>query len=243
MDMFERFREKFSSSEFVPFLNANMEAQAEHERIKRYNTLYTISTILGIVLIILLFYWLNDSLGFSWSGTYLTWHPMLMVTGMIFLNSQSILVYRTGRNTPKFKLKLIHAVIHIVILVLVVLALRPVFNLSGLYSLHSWLGSLTIIIFCCQLLVGFTSFLYPSVGKNLKDCILPYHIVIGYSGFIMALVTAITGLTGLSSGSTSALPNFIGVILAIFGVLTIHLVTNNDYKREEGSEEDITLSE
>ncbi|KAL3271012.1 hypothetical protein HHI36_021513 [Cryptolaemus montrouzieri] len=244
--------------------NSTMEAQADHSKTKRYNTIYTTVTVLGVALIILTFFWLSHFLGgFSLStpSTEFNWHPLLMIIGMIFLYSQSILVYRTGRNVPKFKLKLIHAIIHIVIFVLVILAQKAVFDshnyakppIPNLYSLHSWVGVLTVLLFVCQLLLGFTSFLYPGASKNFRACILPYHVVIGYSGFIMALITSALGfmekvIFSLSNQyqqlpASGVLVNLIGVILVIFGLLTIHLVTNNDYKREEGSEEGVALSE
>ena len=65
-------------------------------------------------------------------------------------------MYRIFRNEPKFKLKVAHAAIMISVVSLCVTALRAVFDfhnqkkIPDMYSLHSWLGILTIILFSFQ---------------------------------------------------------------------------------------------
>ena len=114
----------------------------------------------------------NPSLQFNW-------HPFLMNLGMIylygngkiiingfsqyfkkkiicFLNISGILMYRIFRNEPKIKLKLAHAAIMILVFILSVIALIAVFDFHNLkqipnmYSLHSWMGILTVILFLLQ---------------------------------------------------------------------------------------------
>ncbi|XP_045466167.1 transmembrane ascorbate-dependent reductase CYB561-like isoform X1 [Harmonia axyridis] len=243
--------------------NTHMEAQAEHARLKQYNTLYTITTILGGGLVILTFIWLDHYVGgFSLEkpNTEFNWHPFLMVTGMLFLYSQSILVYRTGRNTKKFTLKCVHAGLHITILIMASLGLKAVFDshnfasppIANLYSLHSWLGILTFALFCGQLLIGFTTFLFPGGSKGLRAAVIPYHVSLGSAGFFMAIVTAILGWTEkvmfYLGNSYEKLPfsatllNLIGVVTVIFGILTLHLVNDVRYAREEVIEDEVPLS-
>ena len=99
-----------------------------------------------------------------------------------FLNSQlytinifwnifsGILMYRMFRNERKRKLKLLHAGIMIAVFLSAVIALKAVFDshnlnpckhpstegdicaLPNLYSLHSWLGLLTVILFLFQVI-------------------------------------------------------------------------------------------
>ena len=114
----------------------------------------------------------NPSLQFNW-------HPFLMNLGMLylygngkiiinglsqyfkkknncFLNISGILMYRIFRNESKIKLKLAHAAIMILVFILTVIALIAVFDFHNLkqipnmYSLHSWMGILTVILFLLQ---------------------------------------------------------------------------------------------
>ena len=65
-------------------------------------------------------------------------------------------MYRIFRNEPKIKLKLAHAAIMILVFILSVIALIAVFDFHNLkqipnmYSLHSWMGILTVILFLFQ---------------------------------------------------------------------------------------------
>ncbi|KAK9880648.1 hypothetical protein WA026_011887 [Henosepilachna vigintioctopunctata] len=244
--------------------NTAMEAQAEHAKFKRYKTIYSIMTVLGLVLIVLTFIWSSNYAGgysLSSPNTEFNWHPLLMVTGMVFLYSQSILIYRTNRNVSKFKVKCIHAGLHIVILILASIALKAVFDshnfanppIANLYTLHSWLGILTFSLFCFQLVLGFGTFLYPGAAKNIRAAVLPYHVIIGSAGFVMSIVTAALGYTEKAMFTLSSnyqnLPfsavmlNFIGLVLVIFGAITIYLVNDRSYKREEIIEDEVALAE
>jgi len=70
----------------------------------------------------------------------------------------AMLIYRTQRNVRKRRLKLTHAGIMLFIVLLVVIALVAVFDshnlasppIPNMYSLHSWIGLTTVILFCCQ---------------------------------------------------------------------------------------------
>lgn len=69
-----------------------------------------------------------------------------------------MLIYRTQRNARKRRLKLIHGGIMLSVIVLVVIALVAVFDshnlvkepIPNMYSLHSWIGLTSVILFCCQ---------------------------------------------------------------------------------------------
>ena len=85
-----------------------------------------------------------------------------------FFSVTGILMYRMFRNERKRKLKLLHAGIMISAFLCAVIALKAVFDshnlnpckhpskegdtcpLPNLYSLHSWLGLLTVILFLFQ---------------------------------------------------------------------------------------------
>ncbi|XP_044281984.1 lysosomal membrane ascorbate-dependent ferrireductase CYB561A3 [Varanus komodoensis] len=117
--------------------------------------------ILGIVCVGFTIYWSQHWLGgFAWDGStkMFNWHPVLMVTGMLFLYGAAALVYRFpwSWEGPKLPWKLVHAALTLTTFVITVLGLVAVFEfhnkneIPNMYSLHSWLGLSAVIFFSCQ---------------------------------------------------------------------------------------------
>ena len=82
-------------------------------------------------------------------------------------------MYRIFRNEPKLKLKLAHAAIMILVFILIVIALIAVFDFHNLkqipnmYSLHSWMGIFTVILFLFQVCI-FWAQSFTSLKTNLR---------------------------------------------------------------------------
>lgn len=69
-----------------------------------------------------------------------------------------MLIYRTQRTVRKRRLKLMHTGLMLVIILLTVIALVAVFDshnlknppIPNMYTLHSWVGLTSVILFCFQ---------------------------------------------------------------------------------------------
>jgi cytochrome b-561 len=166
-------------------------------------------------------------------------------------------------------LKLTHAAIHGAAFVCVVIALVAAFDshnlavptpIPNMYTLHSWVGITAVVMFACQYVGGFVSYLYPGLRQNVKETYMPIHIFFGLCGFILSIAAALLGLSekafftmwvirlpiifkiekfqfSLSSPDYSQLPpagllvNCIGVCFVVFGGMVVYLTTEGSYKR------------
>ncbi|RZB38952.1 cytochrome b561, partial [Asbolus verrucosus] len=213
-DSLSSAEEDVENEQSVGLLSNVMEARAEHLKTRNYRSLYSFTTALGIGALVMILSWLiRYRKGFAWNWDpelQFNWHPLLMTTGLLFLYAQSILIYRTGRNASKKRLKIFHAVLHASAFVLAVIGLKAVFDSHNyasppkpnLYSLHSWFGLVTVIMFTGQVTVALLPpeitlkyFLYPGLSRSLRQAVLPVHTVTGIATFTLALIAALTGIT------------------------------------------------
>ncbi|XP_045152971.1 lysosomal membrane ascorbate-dependent ferrireductase CYB561A3 isoform X2 [Echinops telfairi] len=164
---------------------------------------------LGSLCILLTIYWMQHwHSGFAWdsSSRMFNWHPVLMVAGMVVVYGAASLVYRLPQAWvgPKLPWKMLHAVLHLMAFVLVVLGLVAVFkfhnhqHISNLYSLHSWLGILTVFLFACQLFF------------SLKNTTKPYS----------------------SLPAEAVLANSTGLLVVVFVLLVLYILASS-WKRPE----------
>ncbi|CAG2101934.1 unnamed protein product [Medioppia subpectinata] len=222
---------------------------------------FILSQVLGLFVIVLVSVWISKYLGgigFATNSQLFNFHPLLMTLGMVFLFGDAILVYRVLRNERKKILKILHAVLNGSALVLALLGSWAVYrfhynmNIPNLYSLHSWIGGLTMVLFTGQFAIGFVSFLIPGLAPTYRRLILPYHVYIGLTLFVMVGATALLGITEKAifslSGKDGA-PNYsdltgatfvinmLGISVLLFVAVIVYLVTNNQFKRRPLPEE------
>ncbi|XP_019879676.1 transmembrane ascorbate-dependent reductase CYB561 isoform X2 [Aethina tumida] len=254
-----------NEEQFLSGRELKMEARAEHQKTKHYRSLYAFTTSTGAGTLVMVLFWiLHYRGGFAWQsnpGLEFNWHPFLMFLGMIFMYSQSMLTYRTFRHVVKRKLKLLHASVHLLAFICSVIGLKAAFDshnlknppIPNLYTMHSWIGLATVVIFSAQYLYGFISFLYPGLSMVYRRAFMPVHVAVGTAGFLMAVVAVITGLTEKTIWvlgnnyaeyvSEGMMTNFIALFTLVYGVMVLYLVNEEDYKRAALPEDEIALTQ
>ncbi|XP_043280341.1 transmembrane ascorbate-dependent reductase CYB561-like isoform X2 [Venturia canescens] len=228
-----------------------------------FNLLLGATEFFGGVLIVLMAVWLNNFRGgFAWTedpAHQFNWHPLLMTIGLVYLYANGMLIYRTRRNMRKRNLKLIHGGIMILVILLTTIALIAVFDshnlndkpIPNMYTLHSWVGLTSVILFCCQWLAGGISFLWPGIETSLREAYMPVHVYFGTAGFVAVIASCLIGLNEKAffslPNSYAQLPteglliNVIGLIFVIFGALTVYIVSQQRYKRDDKYEDSYLL--
>lgn len=224
-----------------------------------------IAQITGIMAVVLTGIWMGHFRdGFAWQSDpkkEFNWHPMLMVLGLIYLYGNGILMYRLFRNEKKRKLKLIHAGVMLSSFFFTVIALKAAFDshnladppIPNLYSLHSWMGMTTVLLFSAQWVSGLVTFLFPGLASHLRAAYLPIHVSFGILIFVMACATSLTGITEKllfslkgeygKRAPEGVMANWIGILIILFGTLIVYLATNIKFKRLERPEDSLLLQE
>ncbi|KAH9282531.1 Cytochrome b561 [Echinococcus granulosus] len=208
-----------------------------------------IAQIFGIAAVVMCTVWMGYYYGgFDWRNPALVfnYHPVFMVIGMIFCFGDAMLIYRVFHKCPKLPLKAVHGVLMILGLLFSVVGFKAAFdshNMRGIpdvYSIHSWIGLVTVVLFAVQWVVGLIAFLVPYIPPRVRSKILPLHTATGLFLLCCALVAAISGITEKNFGSTykdlpapAMLSNFMGVCLVVFCGMVFYLVHRHDYRRIE----------
>ncbi|XP_075998929.1 transmembrane ascorbate-dependent reductase CYB561 [Genypterus blacodes] len=215
------------------------------------------SQVLGLASVVMTGVWMGHYRGgFAWDGSGLEFnvHPLCMVLGLVFLQGDAILVYRVFHTEPKRNVKLLHGIIHIFALISTIIGTVAVFDFHNagktpnMYSLHSWCGMITIILFVLQWVMGLGFFLLPGASAWLRAWYLPVHVFCGLLLLVLAIGTSLLGITEKLLFSIKAtyshfdpegiLGNSLGLVLVCFGVLVGYIVTKEEYRRPPNPEEE-----
>ena len=179
-----------------------------------------------------------------------------MLIGFVYLGGNAMLIYRVMRIETKPRLKILHALINGASFILAMIGLIAVFGshnnalpkpIPNLYTLHSWIGLGTFILFGLQFVAGFASFLFPGMPDGIRAMIMPLHVYGGIAIFSLSVVAVISGLNQkavfkLGGDYAARVPeatimNFIGISVALFALTVGYLVTRPEYKRVPRPEE------
>ncbi|XP_026877605.1 cytochrome b561 isoform X1 [Electrophorus electricus] len=211
------------------------------------------SQVLGVACIVMTGVWMGHyGGGYAWDGSRLQFnvHPLCMVMGLVFLYGDGVLVYRVFRNESKRSVKILHALIHMMALVISIVGLVAVFdyhnknNFSNMQSLHSWCGMLTFVLFFLQWLLGLSFFLFPWASATMRTWYLPLHAFFGLVLLATSVATSLMGITEVIFSSrppnpgAEALANILGLLLVCFVVLVGYLATKEEFRRPPNPEEE-----
>ncbi|CAH1413163.1 unnamed protein product [Lactuca virosa] len=126
-------------------------------------------------------------------------HPVMMVTGLLLLNGEAMLAYKTISGTKAFK-KLVHLLLQFLAFILSLIGLWAVWKfhndkgIDNFYSLHSWLGLASLLLFAIQWGVGFATFWYPCSSTKIKGSLMTWHVFFEVYIYTLALASCITGV-------------------------------------------------
>ncbi|KAG7317368.1 hypothetical protein KOW79_019666 [Hemibagrus wyckioides] len=212
------------------------------------------SQVLGVVCLVLTGVWMGHYHGgYAWDSSQQQFnvHPLCMVMGLVFLYGDGILVYRVFRNESKRSVKILHALLHMMALVISIVGLVAVFDVHNKHgfpnmtSLHSWCGMLTFILFLIQWLLGLGFFLFPWASSALRRWYLPLHVFFGLVLLAMSVASSLMGIAekAIFSGlppfaPEEVLANMLGLLLVCFGVVVGYVVTREEFRRPPNPEEE-----
>ncbi|XP_056281505.1 plasma membrane ascorbate-dependent reductase CYBRD1 [Pseudoliparis swirei] len=223
------------------------------ENFKPFLVALSAAVTVGVVSIVFVARWVSHYReGLAWDGgpAEFNWHPVLIVSGFIFLQGFAIIVYRlpwTWRYS-KLSMKFIHAGLHLLAFIFAVISMVAVFDfhnaaeIPNMYSLHSWLGLTALILFCLQLVLGVGMYLIPFTPASWRAAFMPLHVYAGLLLFGSVIAVALMGITeklifGLSNPKYKDSPpeaifvNVLGVLLVVFGALVLWIATRTTWKR------------
>ncbi|KAL2522895.1 putative transmembrane ascorbate ferrireductase 2 [Forsythia ovata] len=169
-------------------------------------------------------------------------HPVLMVIGLVLLNGEAMLAYKTVSGTKSFK-KLVHLFLQFLAFLLSIVGLWAAWKfhidkgIDNFYSLHSWLGLACIFFFGIQWAAGFVTFWYPGGSRHSRASLLPWHVFFGIYIYALAIATCTTGILEkatflqthqvISRYSTEALlVNSLGILIVVLGGFVILAVVS-----------------
>jgi len=159
----------------------------------------------AILPVILIIYWAQKyGGGFSWEVKNMhkfNYHPVFMTIAFVFVMGHAIITFRILPLAHRLK-KYIHAILNLVAVAFAIAGLVAVIDFHNeqgypnFYSLHSWLGLITLSILFLQALGGLAIFqdLVKGASDEIRAAYKPWHIVAGTAMVTLAAATICTGL-------------------------------------------------
>ncbi|KAM2329870.1 hypothetical protein ACFX1X_020772 [Malus domestica] len=215
-----------------------MHTTAVNYRYKRSASRLTVGAhLFGILAIILMLVWLLHYRGgidydSDNSDRVFNVHPFLMFFGFIFFAGEAMMAYKTVMSEHQGQ-KYMHALLHLIALCTGIFGICAAFRyhdmrqIDDMYTLHSWIGLGTFILYGLQWLVGAAAFLFPGGTAESRLRLIPWHMSMGRTILYLSICAALTGLMqkftflGLSKAlgdRESHLINFTALAILLFGI-------------------------
>ena len=186
--------------------------------------------------------------GFSLTerGGRLSWHRLLMSIGLLFLYGNGVLAFKIleQRNVSRQVIKAVHALLNFIGGIFAILGLVVVFlshtgpGIGNLYSLHSWVGVITVVLYELNYALGLVCFFLPQTPGWIRGLYKPYHVFVGQALIGLISVSFITGIVekamflNFKNGmqyadlpSQAIMINAFGLIIVAVGIVKLYLVT------------------
>jgi len=166
----------------------------------------SLAHLIALVTMVLVVHWAHLMGGFSWKTGEATrvfnWHPVLMITAFAFM-TVATLVFRLPMDRPLRKS--LHIVSWMVTTLCAVIGILAVFKshtdrVSGLFpnmwSMHSWIGAIVIVMYLVQFFMGMLTFAVPrqSLTPSYKAKVLLVHKYLGPFIYVGSGVTIMLGI-------------------------------------------------
>ncbi|KAM7274061.1 hypothetical protein ACFE04_028725 [Oxalis oulophora] len=202
-----------------------------------------VAHVLGIGAVVMVLVWtihFEGGLAWAWQSRHsFNLHPVLMLIGLIVIGGEAIMSYKSLPFKKEVK-KVVHMVLNAIALILGCIGIYIVFkfheerHINNLYSLHSWVGIVVIVLYGLQWLYGFFIYIFPGVPISLKKASVPWHVIFGLFVYILAVLAAALGfledLTFLEKhklakyGAEALLVNFTAVVTILYGAFVVFSV-------------------
>ncbi|XP_071487154.1 transmembrane ascorbate-dependent reductase CYB561-like [Diadema antillarum] len=221
-------------------------------------TLVLLSQVLGLAGVILIATWLSEhGGGYDWEcrsgiGGY---HYLLMTIGMAFLYAEGILSFRVCHRLRLSYVaeKAVHATIQSIVIILIGIGIHAAFvckdsrptELAGkdMYSLHSWLGMGTIVLFFGQWIYGIVmTVALRRLDRSWQDRLLPNHAFFGLLVFALSIGSCVTGANEMAIYFVESykqivpaghLANAYGICLVVFAAIVSFVAYRPDFQIPE----------
>ncbi|XAR56022.1 Ascorbate ferrireductase (transmembrane) [Bertholletia excelsa] len=204
--------------------------------------IFLVVRILGVILTVLVLIWTvhyRGGLALISDNKDLIFnvHPVLMLIGLVVLNGEAMLAYKTVSGTKSFK-KFVHLSLQFLAFCLSIIGVWAALKfhidkgIDNFYSLHSWLGLACLSLFTVQWAAGFATFWYPGGSRSSRATLLPWHVFFGVYIYALAVAACTTGILEkatflqtnqvISRYSTEALlVNSLGILIVVLGGFVI----------------------